>query len=132
MQLTVRDETASGTVTNELTLDVLCESMTVRDLIRARVYQEVQDYNLRQRRDKREYNGLVVPDDAERALNGVRLRSGREIDFRQQFDKACEAFDRNGFLVLINDHQAQSLDETVTLRHDTKVSFVRLVMLVGG
>ena len=46
MVLTVRDETASGSVTNELTLNVLDETITVRELI-SRVYQEVQDYNLR-------------------------------------------------------------------------------------
>lgn len=132
MLLTVRDETMSGSVTHELTLDVLSETITVRELIRSRVYQEVQDYNLRQRSGEAEFRGLVTPSDAERTLNGVRLRRPREIDWTEQFDKACKAFERNGFLVLIDDRQAESLDETVTLRHDTKVSFVRLVMLVGG
>ncbi len=43
--ITVRDETAGGKAINELTLDVLDERITVRELIRSRVYQEVQDYN---------------------------------------------------------------------------------------
>lgn len=136
MLLTVRDETAVGSVTNELTLDVLSESITVRELIRSRVYQEVQDYNLRQRQPgEATFRGLVTPTDAERALNGaggVRLRTPREIDWKQQFDKACDAFCRNGFFILIDDRQAESLDEVIMLRHDTKVSFVKLVPLVGG
>ena len=132
MLLTIRDETTSGSVTNELTLDVLDEMLTVRELIRGRVYQEVQDYNLRQRLGAAEFRGLVTPTDAERTLNGVRVRSGREIDFKQQFEKACDAFEHNGFFILIDDRQAESLDQTITLRHDTKVSFVKLVMLVGG
>jgi hypothetical protein len=132
MLLTIRDETASGSLTNELTLDVLDETITVRELVRSRVYQEVQDYNLRQRQGDATYHGLVAPTGAERALNGVRLRTPREIDWKEQFDKACEAFTRNGFFILIDDGQAESLDQTITLRHDTKVSFVKLVPLVGG
>ena len=127
--LTIRDETATGQTTNELTLDVLTESITVRELIRSRVYQEVQDYN-RKRSDY--FTGLVQPTDAERTLNGYKLRSRREIDWKQQFDKACDAFTRNGFFILVDDQQAEHLDQTITLRHDTKVSFVKLTPLVGG
>ena len=132
MILTIRDETASGNVTNQLTLDVLTESITVRELIRSRVYQEVQDFNRQQEQGAADFKGLVTPSDAEKTLNGYRLRSKREIDWKDQFEKACEAFGRNGFFVLVDDHQAESLDEQITLRHDTAVSFVRLVPLVGG
>jgi hypothetical protein len=132
MILTIRDETASGSVTNELTLDVLSENITIRELIRSRVYQEVQDYNLRQRQGDAGFRGLVTPIGAEQALNGARLKKPREIDWKAQFEKACDGFQRNGFFILIDDRQAESLDETVTLRHDTKVSFVKLVPLVGG
>jgi hypothetical protein len=134
MILTVRDETTSGSVTHELTLDVLSEQITVRELIRSRIYQEVQDYNLRQRQQvaDRAFKGLVTPGDSERTLNGPRLRKPREIDWKQQFEKACEAFDRNGFFILVEDRQAETLEETLTLRHDSKVSFVKLVPLVGG
>jgi hypothetical protein len=45
---------------------------------------------------------------------------------------ACDAFDRNGFRVLVDDRQAASLDEQVTLRAESDVAFVRLTMLVGG
>ena len=132
MNLTIRDQTASGSVTNELTLDLLDETITVRELIRSRVYQEVQDYNLRQRQGGASFQGLVTPTGAERTLNGVRLRIPRDIDWQQQFDKACHAFTRNGFFILIDDRQAESLDEIISLRHDTQVSFVKLVPLVGG
>jgi len=132
MILTIRDETAAGAVTNELTLDVLTEKISVRELIRSRVYQEVQDFNLRQRQGVADFLGLVTPTDAERTLNGVRLKKPREIDWKKQFDKACEAFDHNGFFILVGDRQAGSLEEEVTLAHNTAVSFVKLVPLVGG
>lgn len=132
MLLTVRDETATGSVTHELTLDVLSETITVRELIRSRVYQEVADYNLKRSQQDANFNGLVTPEDAEKTLNGTRTRRARVIDWKAQFEKACEAFSHNGFFILIDDRQAETLDETVTIRHDTKVSFVKLVPLVGG
>src|SRR5918992_3667883 len=124
MILPIRDESATGSVTNELTLDVLSDTMTVRELIRSRVYQEVQDYNLRRRTGAGEYRGLVTPTDAERTLNGVRLRTPREIDWKQQFEKACDAFGRNGFFVLIDDRQGESLDEEFTVGAPTTGGFV--------
>ena len=105
------------------------------ELIRSRVYQEVQDYNLRQRAAGgggvgTTFRGLVTPGDAERALNGaMKLRKPREIDWKDQFEKAQDAFERNGFFVLVDDKQAESLDERVTLRADTSVIFIRSVKL---
>jgi hypothetical protein len=66
--LTVRDETASGDVFNELPLEFPSERITVRELIRARVYQEVQDFN--RKTEERFFRGLVQPNDSERILNG--------------------------------------------------------------
>lgn len=141
MLLTIRDETASGKVTHSLTLDVLDETVTVRELIRSRVYQEVDDYNRKLRQtntDPVAYNGLVKPTDLDAVLNSSKAARSpsrarqREIDFKQQFDVACRAFEQNGFFILIDDKQAERLDEMFTLRHDTTVSFVKLTPLVGG
>jgi hypothetical protein len=132
--LTIRDETASGEVLNELPLEFPSERITVRELIRERVYQEVQDFN--RKRDEMVFKGLVQPTDAERVLNGkrtdYRLKSRREIDWKKQFEKATEAFERNGFFVLIGAKQADNLDQEVVIDHGTQVSFVRLMQLVGG
>lgn len=127
--LTIKDETASGQVVKKFTLDCLSERMTVRELIRARIYQEVMDHN---QRKPEVFNGLVAPTEAEKVLNGYRLKAWRELDWQEQFDRAADAFLRNGFFVLIDDHQAESLDEEFIVRVDTEVSFVRLVQLVGG
>ena len=132
MLLTIRDESATGNVTNELTLDVLAETITVRELIRSRVYQEVQDYNLRQRTGATEFRGLVTPSDGERTLNGVKLRKPREIDWKDQFEKACDAFEHNGFFILVDEKQAEDLEQQFTIASTTTVSFVKLVPLVGG
>ncbi len=132
--LKVPDETASGDVCYELPLEFPSERITVRELIRERVYQEVQDFNRKQ--DEQVFRGLVQPTDTERVLNGkrteYRLKKHREIQWRLQFEKAIDAFGRNGFLVLIDDKQADSLDQEFVIGHGTQISFVKLTLLVGG
>jgi hypothetical protein len=127
--VTIHDATASGQKTNTLTLDCLTERMTVRELIRARIYQEVQDYN---QREPEYFRGLVEPTNAERVLNGYKLKAKRKIDWQEQFDHALDAFGRNGFFVLVDDKQAEDLDQEYDVSVDTEVSFVKLVPLVGG
>lgn len=127
--LTVRDETTSGGTLHEFALELLTERITIRELIRSRVHQEVQDYN---RRQPQVFRGLVQPTDAEIALNGFTLRKPRTLDWKKQYDKAIEAFETNGILILIDDKQAESLDEEIVIGPQTRVSFLRLTMLVGG
>ena len=103
--------------------------MTVRELIRRRVYEEVQEYNLK---DPDYFRGLVQPTDAERVLHGYRLRQRRKIDWEKQYQKAIEAFERNGFFILVDDRQVEGLDAEIEIRLNTEVSFIRLLPLVGG
>ena len=127
--ITIHDETSSGEKTHSFTLECLTERMTVRELIRARIYQEVQDYNTR---EPEYFRGLVEPTQAERTLNGYRLRERRKLDWQEQFQRATEAFERNGFFVLVGDKQAERLDDDFEVKVDTEVSFVKLLPLVGG
>jgi hypothetical protein len=129
--LTIRDETtfSFGGDDGAFTLDVPTEHLTVRELIRARVYQEVSDYNLRQ---PEYFRGLVQPADAERTLNGFKVPRRRRIDPEKQFKKAIESFYRNGFMVLVNDQQVDELEEEIKVSPDTTVTFLKLVPLVGG
>jgi hypothetical protein len=129
LTVTVRDETAAGRAENEWTLDFLSERVTVREVIRSRVYQEVKDYNAKQ---GEHFRGLVQPTDAEQTLNGYRMRKRRPIDWNKQFERALEAFSTNGFLLLIDDRQRDDLDEEVVLTPKTEISFVKLMPLVGG
>ena len=127
--LTIHDETTSGQKTNTFTIDCLTERLTVRELIKARIYQEVQDYNLK---EPEYFRGLVEPTHAERVLNGYKLKARRKIDWEEQYKRALEAFGRNGFFVLVGDKQAESLDQDFEVKVQTEVSFVKLVPLVGG
>ncbi len=125
----VRDESTAGGSLHEFALEILTERITVRELIRSRVYQEVQDYNQKQ---PEVFRGLVQPTDAEATLNGFKLKKRRAIDWKKQFDKAIEAFESNRILILVDDKQVDSLDQEIEVKPGTEVSFLRLTMLVGG
>jgi hypothetical protein len=129
--LTIRDETtfSFGGDDGAFTLDVPAERLTVRELIRTRVYREVRDYNLRQ---PEYFRGLVQPTDAERTLNGFKVRRRRTIDPEKQFERAIESFYRNGFLVLVDDRQVEELEDEIEVGPETTVTFLKLVPLVGG
>lgn len=127
--LTIQDETATGSILHQLELAVAQETLTVRELITHRVQQEVAAHNARQ---SQVYQGLVQPTESERVLNGFRLRRPKPIDAEEQLYKALEGFQQNGYFVLVNDRQAESLDEEVWLGAGATVSFVKLTPLVGG
>lgn len=127
--LTIRDETLGGESLSEWALDVLTERITIRELIRSRVYQEVQDFN---RTQADVFRGLIQPEGAEKALNGWKLQKSRQLDWKKQFDRGLEAFEKNQVVILVNDRQAESLDEDIEVGPDTRVTFLRLTALVGG
>ncbi|MGF1574998.1 MAG: hypothetical protein ACFCU9_03475 [Cyanophyceae cyanobacterium] len=129
MSIALYDETPNGQKRQVLVLTLLTETITVRELIRSRVYQEVKDYNTR-RPDT--FNTLVQPTDAEKTLNGYRFRQPRSINWETQFEKALAAFQGQGFLILVDDRQVDDLDEEIEIKPGTQVSFLKLIPLVGG
>ena len=127
--LTVRDETTSGDTLQEFALELPRERLTVRELIRSRVYQEVKDFNVRQ---PAQFPGLIQPGDAEMSLNGVRDRGPRKVDWKRQFERALTAFRSNQIIVLLDNRQLEELDEEIEIEPGAKVSFLRLTLLAGG
>lgn len=130
MQVCIRDETLSGQSLWELSLEFLSERITVRELLRERVHHEVREFNRQQ--DRLVFNGLVQPEDTERTLNGSKLKSHRPLDWEAQFVLAVEGFSTNAFFVLVDNRQAETLDEAFVIGPQTKVSFIKLTPLVGG
>ncbi len=97
----VRDETPDGKTLRELCVELLTERLTARELIRSRVYQEVQD-------------------------------RGGDVDWRAEFEVALRAFESNGFFLIVGDEQVTELEHQLVVGPDTRVTFLRLVPLVGG
>jgi hypothetical protein len=126
--ITIVDESMVGE-RRRWELELLEEHLSLREIIRRRIYQEVTEYNAQQ---KEYFHGLVQPTDAERTLNGYRLRSRHTLDWQAQYDRAIASFCRNGYVVLVNDRQVTELDVPLTLPLGTKMTFLKLVPLIGG
>ena len=129
--LLIRDETTAslGKTEHTFTVHVSGEKISLRELIRQRVTQEVEDFNNRQ---PAVFRMLVQPRDTERTLNGFKFHKPRLVDPDAQYEKAIEAFQGNGFIVLVDDFQVQELEDEIALRPETSVTFLKLVPLVGG
>jgi len=129
MILTIKDETASGKMLSETHLVFKTDVVVVRDIITERVLHEVNMYNS----NLPEYfNGLVEPTDAEKTANGYKLKLNKKIDGEKQVYVALDAFQKNGFFLMIDDVQSESLEQEIQLKKNPVISFIKLTPLVGG
>jgi hypothetical protein len=129
--LSVRDETMFGLGESDysFTLNFPTNQVTVRELIETRIREEVEKFNSEQ---PEIFRLLVQPSFAERFLNGFKFREKKQIDWREQYEKALEAFERNGFIVLVDELQVDDLNQIIEIEPKTSVTFLKLVPLVGG
>ncbi|MBO9562817.1 MAG: hypothetical protein J7621_08595 [Niastella sp.] len=125
----IRDETAGGKILTEIPITLNSELTTVKEIILARLQVEVEAYN---EKLPEYFMGLVQPSDAEQTLNGYRLKERRKVDLEKQCFIALDAFKKNGYFVLIDDIQAESLEQMISINNNTNISFVKLTPLVGG
>jgi hypothetical protein len=127
--LTIEDRTATGRPTGSITLPELPDRITLRELIRLRVREEVAAYNLR---PTNVFKGLVQPEGASQTIGGFAMPGRRRIDWERQADIAIDRFGRNGFFVLVNGKQVVDLDASLDLTGTMDVGFIKLTPLVGG
>ncbi len=130
--LIIRDESLSGETLAEMTVDFPSEQITVNELIRSRVYQEVRESNARTAAHPQEPLELVPPTATELALNGPRTSGPTPVHWQAQFEKALDAFRARQIMILVDGRQVTSLDEQLQLHPDTRICFLRLTMLMGG
>lgn len=131
MKILIKDELLSGKSIHETELDFSHDVITVKDIITERVKKEVEEYN---KKLPQYFNGLVEPLEAEKTLNGYKLKPKKIIDAEKQIYIALAAFQKNAFFILVNNYQVDSLEEEIELKLKTKttISFVKLTPLVGG
>jgi hypothetical protein len=130
MVITIKDATFSGEILNEIEIAVQNERTTVEDLIAARVTSEVKSYN---EKLPEYFKGLIQPSEAEKTLNGFRLKKkDKKIDLEKQIWTALDAFQKNGYFILIDNQQAEDLGQEVLVSRTTEISFVKLTQLIGG
>jgi hypothetical protein len=126
----IADKNSAGKVLNKQQVVFDQSLVSVSEIIEKKVAAEVHLHN-RQRTEN--FCGLVHPVEAERQLNGARRTQPLKlIDAEKQIALAKEAFCSNGFFLLIDNIQAESLEQTFLLHPQSAISFVKLTPLVGG
>ncbi len=127
-KILIKDQTIGGGDINTIELEFESQIITLRDLIMRRVEKEVAIYN--QKMDEK-YLGLVVPEKVEKLLN-YKTADKRKVDGEKQTYVALDGFMKNQFFVIINDKQAEDLDQKIELAKVKQVEFIKLTPLVGG
>jgi hypothetical protein len=117
--VTIHDGTSTGDPTGTITLPDLPDGITLRQLIRWRVREEVARTNLR---PWRVLMGLVPQADP----------SATPIDWEKQADAAIDLFLANWYIVLVNGAQVVDLETRIDLKSDPEVRFIRLTPLAGA
>ena len=117
--VTIHDRTSTGDPTGTITLPGLPDGITLRQLIRLRVREEVARANVGA---WRVLLGLVQPADPART----------QIDWEVQADAAIDLFLANGFIVLVNGVQIIDLETRIDIKRDPDVRFIRLTPLEGA
>jgi hypothetical protein len=104
------------------------ERITLRELLRRRIDEEVAELNA----GGDDIKPLVTPTEQERQLNGNKKLSRKAVDPAPQFAAAVEAFERRRIVIIVDGRQALDLDESIVVTPDIEVRFLKLVPLVGG
>lgn len=129
MNIQIIDEQLNGTITNQFEIEIENELISTQELIEKRVIHEVETYN---KKLPEYYCGLVEPTDAEKTLNGFKLKKRQVIDPEKQVYVALDAFQKNGFFILVDNIQVEELNQKIKLNQYSKISFVKLTPLIGG
>jgi hypothetical protein len=110
-------------------------AVTLRDLIGRVVRHEVQAFQQRQE-DRKFLHALTARQIEEGAAKGKVDMGGRDlkqkVDAEEAVGVALEAFEDGLYLVVVDGQEQRSLDAQVYLQADSRLAFVRLVMLAGG
>jgi len=123
--LEIKDESFAGAVINKILLQFESEHITVEELIKARIEMEIKRYE----KDAESYKeGLVLPAYLEKKTK----KSNKNIDLEKQLYIALKSFQENGFFILVDDEQVESLDQKVYVDESVHISFIKLTPLVGG
>ena len=127
--LTIKDENSTGDFISEFIVHFPAEDISARELIETRVETEVSNYNSSK---VKRFFGLIEPSDQEKTLNGFSRKFKKTIDIEKQKNVAIQAFQTNGFFMLVDDKQLTNLDERIIITPSTKVVFIKLIPLIGG
>jgi len=114
------------------------DQVTLRDLITRIVHEEIDAFRLRQQ--ERRLIRILSKAEIERGGAAGKIDMGgrdsgelqQEVDAGQAVAAALQAFEDRFYYVFLDGVQQEHLDQTVFLKPDSQVTFLRLVPLAGG
>jgi hypothetical protein len=111
------------------------EALTLRELMTRIVRGEVKAFE--QRQQERKLVRILTEKEINAGLEKGRVDSGgrdlhQEVDADQAVATALQAFEDGIYLVFLDDEEQRELDRQVYLQPDSKLTFVRLVLLAGA
>jgi hypothetical protein len=117
-------------------LEKSTETLTLQDFLTRVVLQEVEAFKNRQE-ERKLARVLSKEEIAVGALRGKIDAGGlerepHEVDPASAVENALVAFKDGFYYVFVDEKQALSLEENITLNDNSHVLFLRLVPLVGG
>lgn len=126
--VTIEEKVPGQPPSQNYVLEISDNQITVRDLIRMYVERQVSQHNIR--KSAAEPNMQA----AEELLLNPPKEDKRfaQAQCAVEVEKALCAFSSNKFFVLVDGKQVSDLDEEVHLTVNGKVTFLKLVPLVGG
>ena len=111
------------------------EALTLRQLITRIVQEEVQAFE--KRLEERKLVRILTERQIETGLEKGRVDSGgrdlhQKVDPEDAVNTALQAFEDGIYLVFLDDQEQRDLNQQIFLQPNSKVTFIRLVMLAGA
>ncbi|MEO6891426.1 MAG: hypothetical protein ABI324_20760, partial [Ktedonobacteraceae bacterium] len=127
-----------------IVLDFLHEEITVAELIRRTVEEQVRELQVARKLNAGEARRILnkqyltqeeVDEQAAAGLVSlpVGTRAGEpDIAIADEVRRACRAFKKQAYLIITDGRRMTSLDEKILFRPGSSVTFIRLIPLIGG
>lgn len=130
VKVIISDEKIGGKIISQIELMLESEVITLRELIFARVKKEIQEIKSNKNSSQENsFNSNAMENALNENSNKYNIEDLNEI---QQGKYACQSFKKNAFFVIVDNEQIEHLDQEIIFDETTKVSFIRLVPMIGG
>ena len=111
------------------------DRLTLRDLITRIVQAEVEAF--RERQEERRLVRVLSADAIDRGTDKGKVEAGgsplrQRVDEEEAVGTALQAFEDGLYLVVIDGEEQRELEREIHVTAESRITFVRLVMLAGG
>ncbi|GGA33687.1 hypothetical protein GCM10011498_38630 [Amylibacter cionae] len=137
-QLSIVEKIVGQTQRQAFSLRLASERISARDVVAKHVRDEVDRLNDLARRRHVEHDrvaSFLVGDhshELERKLNKPNRKGPKALDPTKEIEAALDAIESRRVIVLFDDFEVEDFDADLTVTDQSKITFLRLVPLVGG